>query len=45
MENQPQNLRELNEKIHEKLDELKAFGMPLPDDLVEFEQSSENFFD
>ena len=29
MENQPQDLHELQEKVHEKLRELRAFGMPL----------------
>ena len=45
MENQPQDLHELQEKVHEKLRELRAFGMPLPDDLVELEKTLENYFD
>ena len=44
MENQPQDLYELHEKVHEKLRELRAFGMPLPDDLVELEKTLENYF-
>ena len=44
MENQPQDLHELYEKIHEKLGELRAFGMPLPNDLVEMEERLENYF-
>ena len=44
MENQPQDLHELQEKVHEKLRELRAFGMPLPDDLVELEESLEIYF-
>jgi hypothetical protein len=39
MENQPENKWELHEALREKLDELKAFGMPLPQDLVELEKS------
>ncbi|MGI9380324.1 MAG: hypothetical protein ACR2OW_11785 [Methyloligellaceae bacterium] len=44
MENQPQDLHELQEKVHEKLRELRAFGMPLPDDLVELEETLEIYF-
>ena len=44
MENQPQDLHELQEKVHDKLRELRAFGMPLPDDLVELEKTLENYF-
>ena len=39
MENQPENKWELHEALREKLDELKAFGMPLPQDLVELEKT------
>lgn len=34
---QPRNAQELDVMLREKLAELKAFGMPLPDDLVELE--------
>lgn len=34
----PQDLHELYEAIHQKLQELKALGQPLPQDLVELEQ-------
>ena len=44
MENQPQDLHELYETKHEKLGELRAFGMPLPIDLVEMEERLENCF-
>ena len=37
MENQPENKWELHEALREKLDELKSFGMPLPQDLVDLE--------
>ena len=39
MENQPQNLWELHEQILEKLNELRALNLPLPDpaELVELE--------
>ena len=33
----PHDHRELEVMLREKLSELKAFGMPLPDDLVELE--------
>ncbi len=38
MENQPQDLWELHEQILEKLNELRALNLPLPDDLVELEK-------
>jgi len=38
MENQPQDKWELHEMILEKLNELRAFGLPLPEDLVELEK-------
>ncbi len=38
MENQPQDLHELRLQIHEKLNEIRAFGMPLPADLVALER-------
>ena len=37
MENQPENERELHEVLREKLHELRSFGMPLPQDLVDLE--------
>ncbi len=45
MENQPEDMHELYEKVHEKLAELKAFGMPVPDDLVELEKKLNLYFD
>ena len=39
MENQPENKWELQEAVREELDELRAFGMPLPKDLVELEKT------
>jgi hypothetical protein len=36
--NEPEDRRELYELIRQKLKELKAYGMPLPDDLVQFER-------
>jgi len=38
MENQPEDAHELQLMLHEKLAEIRATGMPLPDDLVELEQ-------
>lgn len=44
MENQPEDLHELYERVREKLNEMKAFGMPLPADLVELEEKLEAHF-
>ena len=38
MENQPEDKWELHEAIREKLSELKSFGMPLSQDLVDLER-------
>jgi len=37
MNNQPEDLHELYEEIHQKLNELRATGMTLPDDLLALE--------
>lgn len=44
MENQPRDIHELYEMLHEKLNEMRATGMPLPQDLVDFEASLEQEF-
>jgi hypothetical protein len=44
MENQPEDSHELYLQIREKLNEMRAFGMPLPEDLVEFEKDLEKQF-
>lgn len=41
MEDQPEDAAELYEKLREKLNELRATGMALPDDLVEMEKKLE----
>jgi hypothetical protein len=41
MQNEPEDWGELYELIRQKLNELKAYGMPLPQDLVEFERDLE----
>ena len=38
MNNQPEDLHELYEEIHQKLNELRATSMDLPADLVQLEQ-------
>jgi hypothetical protein len=38
MENEPEDIHELHARIRSKLNELKATGMPLPDDLVALEK-------
>ena len=45
MQNVPEDWHEVYEQIRLKLNELKAYGMPLPDDLVEFEQDLEAEFE
>ncbi len=37
MQNEPEDRHEIYLQLREKLGELKAFGMPLPDDLVKLE--------
>ena len=44
MQNEPEDRHELYLVIRQKLNEMKAFGMPLPDDLVRFEQRLEAEF-
>ena len=44
MENQPEDRHELYLQIREKLNEMRAFGMPLPDDLVRLEKELEAEF-
>jgi hypothetical protein len=44
MENQPEDRHELYLQIREKLNEMRAFGMPLPDDLVRLEKELETEF-
>ena len=44
MQNEPEDRHELYLVIRQKLNEMKAFGMPLPDDLVRFEQQLEAEF-
>ena len=44
MINQPQDVREIREQVREKLNELRAMGMPLPADLVELEKRLDEDF-
>lgn len=44
MQNEPEDPHEIYLQIKEKLDELKAFGMPLPEDLVRLEEGLEAEF-
>jgi len=44
MQNQPQDEHELYELVRQKLNELKAYGLPLPEDLVQFERDLEAEF-
>jgi type IV secretory pathway VirB10-like protein len=38
MDNEPEDIHELHARIRSKLNEIKAMGMPLPDDLVVLER-------
>jgi len=44
MENQPEDRHELYLQVREKLSEMRAFGLPLPDDLVRMEKDLEKEF-
>jgi hypothetical protein len=44
MKNQPKDRHELYLQIREKLNEMRAFGMPLPNDLVRLEKELEAEF-
>ncbi len=44
MEDQPEDRHELYQQIREKLNEMRAFGMPLPEDLVRLERKLEAEF-
>jgi len=44
MENQPKDPHELYLQIREKLNEMRAFGMPLPSDLMRLEKELEAEF-
>ena len=44
MENQPEDRHELYLQIRERLNEMRAFGMPVPEDLVKFEEQLESQF-
>jgi hypothetical protein len=44
LEDQPEDKHELYELIREKLAQMRAMGMPLPDDLVELEAKLEREF-
>jgi len=39
MESQPEDRHELFLRLHEKLNELRAFGMPVPEDLLRLEDT------
>ena len=45
MVDQPEDAHEIQERIREKLNELRAMGMPLPADLVKLEKQLDAGFD
>jgi hypothetical protein len=44
MQNEPEDPHEIYLALREKLNEMKAFGMPLPEDLVKLERDLEEEF-
>ncbi len=44
MQNEPEDRHELYLQLMEKLNEIKAYGMPLPQDLVDLEHALEEEF-
>jgi len=44
MQNEPEDARELYLQLMERLNEMKAYGMPLPDDLLQLEAALEAEF-
>jgi hypothetical protein len=44
MQNEPEDRHELYLQLHEKLNELRAFGLPVPQDLLDFEAALEAEF-
>ncbi len=44
MEKQPEDRHEIYLQLREKLNEMRAFGMPLPEDLLKFEEALEAEF-
>lgn len=44
MENQPEDRHELYMQVREKLNEMRAFGMPVPDDLKHLLEELETEF-
>ena len=45
MVNQPQDEHEIQEQLREKLREMRAMGLPLPDDLVKLEKRLDDDLD
>lgn len=39
MQNEPHDKQEIALQVHEKLRELRAFGMPVPQDLVDLDEA------
>jgi hypothetical protein len=44
MQNEPEDRHEIYLQLREKLNELRAFGMPVPQDLLDFEAALEAEF-
>lgn len=44
MQNEPENRHELYQQVMQQLNQLKAYGMPLPEDLVRLEKGLEAEF-
>jgi|EndMetStandDraft_7_1072992.scaffolds.fasta_scaffold1122122_1 predicted unusual protein kinase regulating ubiquinone biosynthesis (AarF/ABC1/UbiB family) len=44
MQNEPQDRHEIYQTLKERLNEMRAYGMPLPQDLLDLERSLEEEF-
>ena len=44
MQNEPQDAHEIYQTLKERLNEMRAYGMPLPQDLLELERQLEAEF-
>jgi hypothetical protein len=44
MQNEPEDRRELYQTLKERLNEMRAYGMPLPQDLLDLETNLEAEF-
>lgn len=44
MQNEPEDRHEIHQALKERLNEMRAYGMPLPQDLLDLEKSLDDEF-